>query len=541
MTTLSDPEYAAVADAVRRQDRRLALDLAARAAAKGHQHPLILVLAAEHLEARGKLDGAINLLRAATAAEPRKKAPWIRLGALLARQASWTAAAHAFESALAVAPDDLAALMGAGESRLMLYDNEAAERHYSRVVELEPRAAQAWAVLAAMAALQRDAPRARELARRAIALDPANAGAEMAFARADLLEGQPEAAEDRMSRLLLRTDLPEDQRAGALDLRATARDALGRWAGAFADYQGRNTIQARRYASQFGGDRPDRPASVARAFAEFVAETPREAWIAPDDPDPRPDQPRSHVFLMGYPRSGTTLMEKSLAGAPDVLVLEEINRLAEAGIGLRENRAAWERLAALNAEDAGKARELYWRRVREDLGDLSGKVLIDKLPLHTQHMPLIAKLFPRAKILFALRDPRDVVLSCFRRRFGVNAAMYELLTLNGAAEFYDAVMSLAASARERIRFDVLTVHHEKLIDEYDVRMREILEFVGAGWSESVRDFSGRLGRFDRNPSYAQLSRGLNTEGVGQWRRYETQMAPALPLLERWVRQYGYNL
>lgn len=536
-----DPDYAAVAEAVRRQQRSLALDLAARAAAKGNRHPLILVLAAEHLEARGKLDAAVNLLRLATAAEPGKKAPWIRLGALLARQGSWGPATQAFESALAVAPDDIAALMGAGETRLMLYHNEAAERHYTRAVELEPRAAQAWAVLAAMAALQRDPVRARELAHRALALQPGNAGAEMALARADLLENEPEAAEDRMSRLLLRTDLPDDQRAGALDLRATARDALGRWADAFADYQGRNTIQARRYAPQFGGDRPDRPANAARAFAAFVAETPREAWIAPDDPEPAPDEPRSHVFLMGYPRSGTTLMEKSLAGAPDVLVLEEINRLAEAGIGLRENRAAWEKLAALKPEDARKARELYWKRVRGDLGDLSGKVLIDKLPLHTQHMPLIAKLFPRAKLLFALRDPRDVVLSCFRRRFGVNAAMYELLTLKGAAEFYDAVMNLAATASGHIKFEVKFIHHEKLIDDYDVGMQGILEFVGAGWSESVRDFSGRLGRYDRNPSYAQLSRGLSTEGVGQWRRYAAQMAPALPILEPWVERYGYNI
>ena len=119
--------------------------------------------------------------------------------------------------------------------------------------------------------------------------------------------------------------------------------------------------------------------------------------------------------------------------------------------------------------------------------------------------------------------------------------MYELLTLKGAAEFYDAVMNLAAVARGRMNFEINVVHHEKLIAEYDDRTRTILEFVGAGWTESVRDFSGRLGRFDRNPSLRPALRGLTAEGVGQWRRYAAQMAPALPLLEPWVQRYGYDI
>ena len=92
-------------------------------------------------------------------------------------------------------------------------------------------------------------------------------------------------------------------------------------------------------------------------------------------------------------------------------------------------------------------RAAYWRRVRQSGVDVTGKLFIDKHPLNTLNLPLIARLFPRAKILFMCRDPRDVVLSCYRRRFNMNPAMYQMLTLDGAAQFYDAVMDSSELAR----------------------------------------------------------------------------------------------
>ena len=94
-----------------------------------------------------------------------------------------------------------------------------------------------------------------------------------------------------------------------------------------------------------------------------------------------------------------------------------------------------------------RARDAYWSRVRAFGVEPRGKVFIDKMPLASVQLPVVAKLFPSARILFALRDPRDVVLSCFRRRFGMNPAMYQLLTLEGAAAFYDAVMRLSELGR----------------------------------------------------------------------------------------------
>ena len=538
--TMVDPDYAAVADAVKRQQRPLALTLAAKAVNRGSRHPLILVLAAEALEENGQADKAIDLLRDATHSAPKHRVAWMRLAPLLAKKGLYAEGAVAFETALQSDPRFFPALMGAGEMHLMLNDMPTSRRYYELAAEVEPRSGAPLAVLAVMAAQRRESAAARSLASRAATLQPGIIGSELALARADLLDGDPAATDDRMSRLLARSDLTEDHRIGGHDIRAEARDALGRSDDAFLDYQTRNGIQRRVHAARFEGAATEHPPSLARGLTALLDATSAEDWRAPPIVGPPAGGgTREHVFLVGFPRSGTTLLEKALAGNPEVVTLEEINHLAAAGRGYREDEAAWRRLMAITPEQAAASREIYWSGVRGSLGDVTDRILVDKLPLHTQALPLIAKLFPDAKILFALRDPRDVVLSCFRRRFEVNLAMYEFLTLEGAANYYDAVMTLGVTARAKLALEVREVRHEAVIENFDAEVGRVLAFIGAEWNDAVRDFAGRVGGKVRTPSYSQLARGLNAEGVGQWRRYEARMAPVLPVLQPWVERFAY--
>lgn len=539
--TAVDPEFAAIAEAVRRQQRPLAIDLATRALGRGHRHPLVLLLAAEGLEEKGQAAQALDLLKAATRAAPKHRVAWMRLATLLAKRQKFEAAAEAFDAALAIDPNSFPALMGEAEMRMLLNDLPAAERHYRRASEVDPGAAAPVAVLAVMAAQEGKALVARELAERAAALEPGILGAEMAIARADLLEGAPALAEARLTRLLARPGLDDDNRAGALDVRAGALDALDRATEAFADYEARNAIMLRLTAPRIGAEPYERRSDLARRLTAFVTESPDDAWRASAGPDTLGRQTvRRHVFLLGFPRSGTTLLEKALAGHPAVAALEEVGHLDAAGRLLLDPKTPLARLANLTAAEADILRQTYWRGVRKTLGDgLSDKILVDKMPLHTLALPLIAKLFPEARILFALRDPRDVVLSCFRRRFRINAAMFEFLTLDGAARFYDATMSLATVARARLPLDLREVRHETVIADFDREVGEILAFIGADWDPAVRNFADRVAGRMRTPSYSQLARGLNADGVGQWRRYQGHMAPILDALEPWVARFGY--
>jgi hypothetical protein len=233
-------------------------------------------------------------------------------------------------------------------------------------------------------------------------------------------------------------------------------------------------------------------------------------------------------------------LEQVLARGDDVITLEEKDTLAPAVREFMTAPAGLDRLGAIEGELLTAHRRAYWDRVAQLGAPAAGKVVIDKLPLNSMKLPIIAKLFPTAKIIFALRDPRDVTLSCFRQRFAMNASMYEFLTLAGAARLYDGVMTLGELYRAKLSLD-LTVHrYEDLIGDFEGRARAICAFVGIPWSEAMRDFATRAdGRAVATPSSAQVARGLYAEGAGQWRRYAADLAPVLPILAPWAAKFGY--
>lgn len=519
---------ARVRAAVDRGDQGAAQQLAF-AATRHVEQPALLQRVVDSLSReRGSAPGA------ALAAEV-----WRRYGGLSARAGNLADAQVALDFALALEPDVYSTRIDAGTAAFMRAELSRARTHFERAAALAPGEADPLASLAAIAAREQRHADARTLAERALALRPGLVTAQMAIARADLLEGSAAAAEDRMTQLLASPTLNDAQRVGAFDLRADARDALDRPLDAFADYASRNAILLRNNAPRIAAELSERRIDQARRLLSWFESAAPEPWRtkAPADAT-RPA--REHVFLLGFPRSGTTLLEKSLACHPDIATLEEVDHLsAAAGALLADDRSLHE-LASLSPARTAAAREAYWRGVEATLGAApAGRIVVDKLPLHTIALPLVARLFPDAKIVFGLRDPRDVVLSCFRRRFQINAAMFEFLTLEGAAHYYDAVMALARRYRELLPLEFLDLRHEAMVSDFESGARRALAFVGADWNPAVHGFAERARSRAVTPSDVQLTRGLNAEGVGQWRRYAQPLEPALKIVAPWVAHWGY--
>ena len=171
---------------------------------------------------------------------------------------------------------------------------------------------------------------------------------------------------------------------------------------------------------------------------------------------------------------------------------------------------------------------------------LSRRVFVDKMPLNSVSLCLIAKLFPNAKIIFALRDPRDVVLSCFRRRFGMTLQMSELLTLESAAGYYDAVMTLCAAYRERLALRLHELRYEQLVANFAEVCRSVCSFLDITYRNEMQNFvAAAQSRNIDTPSASQIVKGLYSRGVGQWRGYRSEMSPVMPVLAPWVERYGY--
>ena len=155
-------------------------------------------------------------------------------------------------------------------------------------------------------------------------------------------------------------------------------------------------------------------------------------------------------------------------------------------------------------------------------------------------LPVILKLFPKAKILFAVRDPRDVVLSCFRRRFNINPSTYEFLDLARTAANYDGIMRLADVLRAKLPFAEHQIVYERLVEDFEGEARAVCEFIGVDWRADLVQFADRAQRGEvASASAAQIARGLYADGAGQWRRYRAQLEPVLPTLAPWVRRFGY--
>ncbi|HVV65716.1 MAG TPA: sulfotransferase, partial [Rhizomicrobium sp.] len=242
-----------------------------------------------------------------------------------------------------------------------------------------------------------------------------------------------------------------------------------------------------------------------------------------------------------FMRSGTTLLEQVLSSNPKVVALEEKTLLATLSVEYATSVEGLDALAALDGEDLARARAEYWTRARTYAPDLNGRIFVDKQPLNTLRLCLIAKLFPKAKILFALRDPRDVVFSCYRRHFRVNMAMFEFLDLEDAARFYASVMNLGQIYRDLLPLNLLEHRYEDMVRDFEGRVRAVCEFIGLEWSDSMREFHKNAPSPDiRSPSAGQVQRPLYGEGVGQWRLYSQQLAPMLPILAPWVEKFGYS-
>lgn len=514
--------------------------LAVQALAEGVDHSGVINLAASAQFNDGRFAEAVTLLEQALAASPDNPQVLNSLGLCLKALGRSDEALSAFEKALEINPNMVAAHRNRGVLLEELKYPKAARSAYERAAALDPNSADAAASIAWLDAQAGKTESARRYGEQALALSPANVVAHLSLASADLQTGNLEAAGRRLSHLLSQSSIEPQDRAIALGLIGDLEDALDHPAQAFAAYEASNSVLKALHADQFGAPGSVTPVDHVVQLTKTFASTDRGQWQDAPAASPSPDDPKRHVFLVGFPRSGTTLLENVLTTHPDVVSLEERNCLDAAATAYLTSPDRVEQLARIGAADADRERAAYWSKVRSYGIEPAGRVFIDKMPLASVALPLIAKLFPDALILFARRDPRDVVLSCFRRRFGMNPSMYQMLTLTGAATYYDAVMGLSEIYRELLPLPQHLIRHESLVEDFEGTARATCDFLGLPWDETLFDFAEHARtRQIATPSAAQVTRGLNREGQGVWRRYREQMAPVLPMLEPWVERFGY--
>jgi tetratricopeptide (TPR) repeat protein len=529
----------AVYDAARGGRHAHAAELAESALNAGLEHPLLLNVVALGLEQEGRLPEAVRMLERAVQLAPSDLGSRNALGLCLLRLERPREALEQFDTILKASPGVPYAHTSRGNSLLALGEIGHAEASFRSALDIDSAQSLALAGLAHIARSRGEYAEAREWADKALERVPGLPSAVMSLAAADLHQRRASEAESRLRELVGDARLSDLERAHATGLLGDALDAQSRPAEAFAAYEACNQTLQRLYAGRYGGDAS--ALAYARGLLGYFELAAPEIWKVRPAMGPDFSGARGHVFLLGFPRSGTTLLEVILEGHASVVSLEEQELLIDSVQQFMQRPQSLDGLLRATPAMLETARSAYWRRVAQGGANVAGKVFVDKYPLNTLKLPLIARLFPDAKILLAGRDPRDIVLSSFRHRFAMSAPIYELLSIEGAARYYDAVMQLLIRFTTTLRLDTCLVRHEDLVTGFAREMKRICAFLGIDWDPAMGDFALRTrNRAVLTPSTAQLVRGLNTEGLGQWRRYHAQLAPVLPLLKPWIERFLYD-
>ena len=264
------------------------------------------------------------------------------------------------------------------------------------------------------------------------------------------------------------------------------------------------------------------------------------AWSLPAYSAQIHDDASAPVFLIGFPRSGTTLLDTVLMGHSGISVVEERNMVPQMEHAVLDKYSIWH-AEHLSAQDVLRARTVYYETLAQHVRD-TGQVVIDKMPLNMTKVPLIHRVFPNARYILALRHPLDSILSCWMQNFALNAAMGNMLDITRIAKFYDCSMRIFDAATTRYGLNVHRVRYEDLVVDLEGSARAAIDFLGLEWQDELLDYQATAKARGRihTPSYAQVVQPLYKSASNRWRAYEHHLTEERAALSRWITAYGYD-
>jgi tetratricopeptide (TPR) repeat protein len=257
------------------------------------------------------------------------------------------------------------------------------------------------------------------------------------------------------------------------------------------------------------------------------------------------DQP-APIFLVGFFRSGTTLTQEVLGAHPGVFIADETDFVWAMQRELHKMDGSTDsvpdKLRKLELHDVLRLRESYWNHVKGRFGDSLGqRRLVDKFTMHTIDLGLINCIFPDAKVVFVMRDPRDVCVSCFMQLMVPTPATAHLLSWQGTADFYALVMAWWMHIRQQMTLDFIEFRYEDAVGQFELTYRGVFDFLGLPWDPAVAKFHEHAQKkVIASPSRNQVVQPLYATSVARWRRYESEFAAVAAKLDPFIRAFGYE-
>jgi tetratricopeptide (TPR) repeat protein len=248
------------------------------------------------------------------------------------------------------------------------------------------------------------------------------------------------------------------------------------------------------------------------------------------------------VFLVGFPRSGTTLLEQILRAHPGIVSTGEASPLEKLRNHLHQQGNFPECLGTAEPEDIKKWQDLFAAYCHDINGEpLDGRVIIDKTPLNIAEMGLINRLFPNAKIVTALRDPRDVCLSCLMQNYQPDDALTNFNDLQSSVQLYVLIMEYWQHCRQNMALPWIEIRYEDLTRDFEFCTRRVLDFIDIPWSDDVKQYrDGILARPITTAGFRDMANPMYTHAVGRWLKYRQHLELAYEPLAPFIEDFGYT-
>ena len=486
---------------------------------------------------QGDRHGALAVLRDASENTSAGAPAQVKIGNAVFAQGNLAAAIQCFDRALAEAPGLPAALSGKAQALRELGDTAGARKYFREALAAAPGPPEVHYQLADLLELSNRRDEAEEITAQGLALSPDHPGLNLVKARLERRAENLDGASERLIRTLDHVD-------GGSTLRAQIHIELGRLYDrldepdrAYENFQEGNRVFSLSWPTQ-AADKARALDYVRRHMDMFTPD-----WCGSWTETPEQSAEETPVFLMGFPRTGSTLLDQILGSHSSIQVLEEQGALYGVRTRLEEKDSNYPHcLAQLSEQDIAELRALYFEGVDAVITRKSGAVLIDKMPLHTVDVGLIHRLFPRSPIIFALRHPCDVCLSCVMQLFKMTTVNASFSTLEETAAYYDEIMTLWSAYQELFSLNVHEFRYEDLVNDFESEVRRLLDFLGLQWEDAVLEYTRRAESEEHinTASYDQVTEKIYTRARYRWHRYREYLSPILPRLRPFIEKFGYE-
>lgn len=434
--------------------------------------------------------------------DPRNPASHSNLGLMQWERGDAESAAKSFKNALALNENFLPALHNLADYYEKANQLEEAQACCEKALSINPNLAPTLRVRAAIQRRQKDLDAAERTLNKALGL---------------MAEGETQA--DIFSEL------------------GKVLDKKGNFSGAFEAFKGANDIQAKLF---------DPSRQRRQNFQNLLQHYRSYQW--PDKVIPAEALIRSTptpVFVVGFPRSGTTLLNQMLDGHHQLNVLEEKPLIDQIATTIAPDSTQMiARINLLSTEQKIELRKSYFKSAAElTSADLNQITLADKFPLNLIHLPLIHTIFPEAKIVVCYRHSLDSVLSNFQQKYRLNEAMANFLTLEDAAIVYKEVMGLWLNYRDYLKDKAHVFRYENLINEPEAELRALVGFLELPWQAEMLDYVSRAQRKTQinTPSYQAVTENLYTSSMQRWKNYRAELEPIFEELKPLMVKLSYSI